>query len=431
MRIKYKNNMKLFLYFISYLILVCIPFCNSPSEIEFNYLIRYMNIAIVSYSHSESSLVLAKYLLECGHSVDYYYVTCLGKKSAPGFEYGITPKRIGIVRIKRKDNVKLYTYLNSGNITVNLITLILQSPRFAILEKLIIKLSSKIIGRKHYDIINLVGQNELLIPFHKALSKYKRVHTLHEIDSHYNGQKISNKLISYLDSHHIPIIVHSKFSYDRFFDLVHPETNRLIKFIPFGLFESSKLVEVSNSKFDKYKPYVLFYGLIRPYKGLEILKQAVDLLHDEFNSIRFIVAGYGFDPVLQEMEKSSRFIVINKMLSNVEIVDLNVNARFVVCPYTSASQSGIITTSFFYGKPIIASRVGAFDEFITDGINGLLVAPNDARELADSIARLINDPSLYSILCTGAYSFSETYDWKEIANETLNFYDSCIDRYSS
>jgi len=119
------------------------------------------------------------------------------------------------------------------------------------------------------------------------------------------------------------------------------------------------------------------------------------------------------------------------MLSNEEIVDLNVNARFVVCPYTSASQSGIITTSFFYGKPIIASRVGAFDEFITDGINGLLVAPNDARELADSIARLINDPSLYSILCTGAYSFSETYDWKEIANETLNFYDSCIDRYSS
>ena len=390
-----------------------------------------MNIAIISYSHSESTLVLAKYLLECGHSVDYYYVTCLGKKSAPGFEFGITSKRIGIIRIKRKDNVKLHAYLNSGNATVNLITLILQSPRLAFLEKLIVRLSSKIIGRKHYDIINLVGQNELLIPFHKALSKYKRVHTLHEIDSHYNGQKISNNLISYLDKHHIPIIVHSKFSYDRFFDLVHPDTNRLIKVIPFGVFESSKLIEVSNSKFAECKPYVLYYGLIRPYKGLGILKQAVDLLPDEFNSVRFIVAGYGDDPVLQEMEKSSRFIVINKMLSNEEIVDLNLNARFVVCPYLSASQSGIITTSFFYGKPIIASRVGAFDEFIADGINGLLVAPNEARELADSIARLINDPSLYSILCTGAYSFSETYDWNEIANETLNFYDSCIDRYSS
>jgi len=88
-----------------------------------------MNIAIISYSHSESSIVLAKYLLESGHTIDYYYVTCLGKKSAPGFEFGITPNRIGIIKIKRKYNVKLYTYLNSAKVTVNLITLILQSSR--------------------------------------------------------------------------------------------------------------------------------------------------------------------------------------------------------------------------------------------------------------------------------------------------------------
>ena len=93
-------------------------------------------------------------------------------------------------------------------------------------------------------------------------------------------------------------------------------------------------------------------------------------------------------------------------------------------PYKSASQSGIVLTSFMFGNPIISTKVGALPETIKDGINGLLVEPDDVKGFAKAMMLLIEDKSLIKHLKEGALSFGhdDEYDWDNIAKKTIEFY---------
>jgi glycosyltransferase involved in cell wall biosynthesis len=274
-------------------------------------------------------------------------------------------------------------------------------------------------------VINLIGQHEWLLYFHLYLKGIPIVHTLHEVSPHFKEQKIANNLLSYIVNKNVPVIVPSKSTFDRFMDLQLSEKLNKIKIIPFGVFESYQMFDKKPYKFDKFK-YVLWYGFIKPYKGLSTLYQAVNLLRGVREDVKFIVAGAGFDPVLDKMKQNSRFIIINNLLSNEDIVDLNINAEFIVCPYISASQSGILATTFFFKKPIIASKIDAFTEFIDDETNGLLINADEPKELADGIVKLLFNKELYSKLCNESDFFTKNCDWNKIAEKTEQFYKEHI-----
>lgn len=111
-------------------------------------------------------------------------------------------------------------------------------------------------------------------------------------------------------------------------------------------------------------------------------------------------------------------------MSDGEISYLNKIADVVLLPYKTASQSGIVPTSFMYGNPIIATNVGALGENIKNGINGLLVSPDDSSGFANAMRKVVEDPSLIQKLKSGALSFGhgDEYDWNNIAKKTLDFY---------
>ena len=111
-------------------------------------------------------------------------------------------------------------------------------------------------------------------------------------------------------------------------------------------------------------------------------------------------------------------------MSDGEISYLNKIADVVLLPYKTASQSGIVPTSFMYGNPIIATNVGALGENIKNGINGLLIAPDDSSGFADAMRKVIDEDKLLSQLKMGALRFGheDEYDWNNIAKKTLDFY---------
>lgn len=139
---------------------------------------------------------------------------------------------------------------------------------------------------------------------------------------------------------------------------------------------------------------LLFFGFIRPYKGLDVLIDALAELNDQ--EIFLTVVGEPWIPA-KELRKQ----IAAKYVPNVEMhlgyVDDRSAAEFfsradlVVLPYHSASGSGVAATAFHYGCPLLATRTGGFPDVIDEGKTGFLVSPGSAKELAEVIHPLTRE----------------------------------------
>lgn len=151
------------------------------------------------------------------------------------------------------------------------------------------------------------------------------------------------------------------------------------------------------SYYDKYwngekltGEHILFFGRLSQYKGIDVLVKAMDLVSRDFPSERLIIAGrsingYKIDPKYSAERKQYDIQIINRYIPTPELVKLIEQAKFVVCPYLDASQSGVLMTAFALNTPVIASDVGAFSEYIKQNITGILVPPDRPDELAEAI----------------------------------------------
>lgn len=116
--------------------------------------------------------------------------------------------------------------------------------------------------------------------------------------------------------------------------------------------------------------------------------------------------------------------IINRFLLDEEMAYLNDISDVVLLPYKSASQSGIIPTSFLFGNPVIATKVGALKDNIIDGHNGILVEPDDVNGFSEAMLHVIESAGLLMSLKNGVSQYGENddYDWNIIAKRTLDFY---------
>lgn len=108
------------------------------------------------------------------------------------------------------------------------------------------------------------------------------------------------------------------------------------------------------------KDYVLFFGRIEAYKGLDILVHAFRSASLP-DSIKLVIAGKGEMPGVSE---DSRIIFINRYIDDKEIRSLYKNAGCVVYPYISATQSGVLSIASYFGTPIITSDLPFFKEVL-------------------------------------------------------------------
>ena len=149
---------------------------------------------------------------------------------------------------------------------------------------------------------------------------------------------------------------------------------------------------------------------MHPYKGLKYLYESANMLDLESLNIRIVVAGGGYDPIITKMRSDKNFVVINHFIDNAELVGLIRNSIALVCPYISASQSGLVQTAMVFNKPVIATKVGAFEEVIEHGINGILCEPANASSLAKAINKVFElDNNKFS------YNISEKLNWNYIS----------------
>lgn len=155
---------------------------------------------------------------------------------------------------------------------------------------------------------------------------------------------------------------------------------------------------VPDTPYDPAGPLV-FAGRLHPYKGLGVLLRALDLLGDAAPPV---VAGG--DGITRELIPGSLASVEVRPgeLPDDELRELIGSCSALLLPYERANQSGVLAHAFRSGRPVIASRVGSFAEYVHDGVNGLLVPPGDPAALAAAMTKLRDDPDLARRLAAGA-----------------------------
>jgi glycosyltransferase involved in cell wall biosynthesis len=134
---------------------------------------------------------------------------------------------------------------------------------------------------------------------------------------------------------------------------------------------------------------LLFFGFVRPYKGLDTLLKAIGILRNQDISLR--IAGEFWNDkddyvrLIRDQDIADKVEIIDGYLSDRDMSLCFSWADLVVLPYRKSLTSGIIATAYGFRKPVLATNVGGFYEVIQDGCTGKIVPADDPKSLADGI----------------------------------------------
>ena len=166
-------------------------------------------------------------------------------------------------------------------------------------------------------------------------------------------------------------------------------------------------------------PVVLFFGLIRPYKGLDVLLEA----WRGIEGAELWVVGMprmDIEPLRRSSPPGVRWVP--RFVTDQEIPAFMRRAELVVLPYRAIDQSGVLYTALAFGRPLVLSAVGGFPEVAATGA-AQLVEPGDPAALHAALAELLADEGRRASLAAAARAAAEgPYSWDRIAGRTLDLY---------
>ena len=163
---------------------------------------------------------------------------------------------------------------------------------------------------------------------------------------------------------------------------------------------------------------LLFFGLVRPYKGLDQLLEALALSGRD--DIRLTVAGEFWDGLketrarISALDLDDRVELVPRYMSDTEAAEFFHRADAVVMPYRSVTGSGVVANALFYGRAVVASDLPGFAEVVRHGETGWLVRPGDPGALADVLRTL--DAERARVAGDAARAFGQNLSWDRFAD---------------
>ena len=157
-----------------------------------------------------------------------------------------------------------------------------------------------------------------------------------------------------------------------------------------------KLEAIRNLSLSENFSYILFFGFIRDYKGLDILISSFSNDKIRKMPLKLIVAGEFYcDPkpyyeLIEKLNLTDKILLSNDFIPESKVVDYFCAADIIVQPYKSATQSGVTQIAYNYNKPMIITKVGGLEEFVTDNLVGYVVSP-DSNDVAKAIIRFYTE----------------------------------------
>jgi glycosyltransferase involved in cell wall biosynthesis len=282
--------------------------------------------------------------------------------------------------------------------------------------------------RRHAAVADLVHWQWLTVQpldVHLLAPKRPRVLTAHDViprEPRPGQVAATRRLVNRMDA----VVVHSESGAARLRDELGLAPER-IRVIPHGAFDyltrlpderplPPELAAVEG-------PVVLFFGLLRPYKGIDVLLEAFR----EVEGAELWIVGMPRMPIEPLREAAARcgatVRFVPRFVTDPEIPAFFRRADLVVLPYREIDQSGVLYTALAFGKPMVLSDVGGFSELAHDHGAAQLVPPGDPATLAAAINELLSNEAARTRLAEAARAAAAgPYSWDGIAERTMALY---------
>ena len=272
----------------------------------------------------------------------------------------------------------------------------------------------------HYQWLTVQPLDVHLLP-----PKRPRVLTAHDIlprEPRPGQLAATRRLVRRMDA----IVVHSEHGARRLREELGAEADR-VRVIPHGAFDHLTRLPAERPlppELGQVRgPVVLFFGLLRPYKGLDVLLEAFRQIE---GAELWVVGMPRMDLApLEELARRGPGTVrfVPRFVTDPEIPSFFRRADVVVLPYREIDQSGVLYTALAFGKPLVLSDVGGFGEVAREHGAGRLVPPGDPHALAAAVRELLEDPIARDRLAdAAARAAAGPYSWDAAAASTLELY---------
>lgn len=263
--------------------------------------------------------------------------------------------------------------------------------------------------------VHLNNEQPALLPLYPLLAGMNSVITLHDARSH-AGERFLKRLFHSLHLRLVArfirkIVVHSDAIADALPDFIPRARVHTVPHVNYHLWAGTASPPPAAPPLN-----VLFFGRILPYKGLEVLLEAFRSLDP--TRFHLIIAGEGEVPAITtpNIEIDNRFVTDERLPGFFQ------RAHVVALPYHAASQSGVAQMAFAFGRPVVATRVGALPDIVHHELNGLLIPQGDPAALAAALQRLADD-ALRTRLAT-AIEHDQSSSDAAIRERLLAIYDA-------
>lgn len=200
-------------------------------------------------------------------------------------------------------------------------------------------------------------------------------------------------------------------------------------FVPHPLYDHfGKIMDINMAKkylgLDENQHYILFFGLVRAYKGLDLLLDAFANEQLRNHNVKLLVAGEFYDdpkPYHEQIKKyglQDMVIVKNQYISDDEVKYYFNAADIVVQPYKSATQSGVTQIAYHFEKPMLVTNVGGLGEIIPNGKVGYVVEPNPSS-IVDALVDFYENER-YDAFVEGVKEEKKKYQWSKMTAAIKN-----------
>jgi glycosyltransferase involved in cell wall biosynthesis len=198
-------------------------------------------------------------------------------------------------------------------------------------------------------------------------------------------------------------VVHSEVDLRLISSHYHISENR-IRVIPHGLYDQYDKLDCLTARQHlglSGQHIILFFGLLRPYKGVKYLIKAFEQLPpDILRDSHLLIVGEAWEDnesrhLVEQSRVRDNITLINRYVGDDEVPFFFSAADMLVIPYTRASQSGVAHIGMAYGLPVIASDVGGLFESLSKYSGTRFVRPENVGDLVEALLQAMRDPRVY------------------------------------
>lgn len=269
------------------------------------------------------------------------------------------------------------------------------------------------------------------------------IYTAHDVEPHMTaGQEHRADLQKVYDSV-VRIIVHAESNKRELVSVFAVDASK-IAVIPHGSYDFlcareplTKDAARERVGVPRGKKVILFFGLIKRYKGLEYLVDAFEEVRGRVKDAFLLIVGdvYAGDPeghryytqMIDGLRGRDDVLCVASYVPVEAVGQYLAAADVVVLPYTRTYQSGVLLAAYAAGRPVVVTDTGGLSEVVEEGRSGFVVPPGDAKALAIGMMDILADSERLNAMGERArHLATAVYGWDAIASRTVELYQSVV-----